>query len=169
MESNPFCSKLRYAQRVSVRVLEPRYPRAARRVPNTELILVHSRIAFQGDVSLLEVLCRLNNVPDSPAYYRVFRCCQFLNWCNSQHRSSGIEYKRKLILANQQQTKSVTIELFGATRVSCGHKSHKLLRSQNRFSLPRQTRFLPSTTGCLFCHTNSIYRINCCRYTAVTT
>jgi hypothetical protein len=65
--SAPVCSKLGNAQRVSVRVFEPGYPRAARRVPNTELILLHSWIAFQGDVSSLEVLCCLNDVSDLPA------------------------------------------------------------------------------------------------------
>ena len=64
---SPFCSKLGNAQRVSIRVFEPRYPRAARRVPNTKLILLHSWIAFQGGVNFLEVLRRLNDVPDSPA------------------------------------------------------------------------------------------------------
>jgi hypothetical protein len=56
MGATPVCSKLRDAQRVSIRVFEPRYPRATRRVPNTELILLHSRVAFQGDLNLLEVL-----------------------------------------------------------------------------------------------------------------
>jgi hypothetical protein len=169
MAATAVCSKLRDAQRVFVRVFEPRYPRATRRVPNTELILVHSRVTFQSDVSLLKVLRRLNDVPDMPAQYGVFRRCQFLNSRNSQHRSSGIEYERKFVLANQPQTKSVTIESFGATRVSCGHKGHKLLRSENRFSLPRETGFLRSIARGLFCHTNSIYRLDPCRYTAVAT
>jgi hypothetical protein len=81
-----------------------------------------------------------------PAQNGVVRCCHFLNGCNSQHRSGGVEHQRKLVLAYQVQTKSLTIERLGTTRVARRDESREPVRSQHRFRLPRASRFMSSVT-----------------------
>jgi len=60
-------SKLRNTQGVAIRVLEPGYPCAARRFPDTKLVLLHPLVAFETHTSFFEFLSSLNNVRHLPA------------------------------------------------------------------------------------------------------
>jgi hypothetical protein len=92
-------SKLRDTQCVAIRVFEPRHLGAARRFPDTKLILLHPWIAFDINVSFLKVLRSLDDVRYLPTQDGVICHCHFMDSGNPQHRPGDIERQRKLILA----------------------------------------------------------------------
>jgi len=136
--------KLRDAQRISIGVFEPSDLCAARRVPNPKLVLLHPCILFERDTHFMKTFRRPNDVRDLPAQNRVLRCSDFLNRCNSQHRSSDIEDQGELVFADQMKTQRVAIERLCESRIACGHESHELLRTENAFLLAHEITSLLS-------------------------
>src|ERR1700751_640391 len=131
-------SELREAQRVAIRVFEPRYHRTTGRLPDAVLVLYHPRIAFENYVVLLEAFRCADDVLHLPSQDGVCRRREFLNSGDSQHRAADVEHERKLIPAHQLQSESVAIARPCADRIAGSDKSHELL--QCRAALRRHGR-----------------------------
>jgi hypothetical protein len=59
-------SGLRYGQDISVRILEPRYPRAARRFPDSLRILIHSREPLEPNAPFDQIACGIADARHLP-------------------------------------------------------------------------------------------------------
>src|SRR6185436_11404824 len=106
-------SVLRDAQRVAVRVLEPRDPRTARRLPDPLPVLSHSRVTLEPDAGLLQPLDRVFDIGHLPPEDGVARRGHLLHGRDTQHRAVRVEDEGERAFLDKTQAQLVAIELYG--------------------------------------------------------
>ncbi len=120
------------AQRIAVRVPEPGYfGGAARRDPDSQLILLQAWISLEPDAGFLQSLGGMRNVRHLPAQHRVARRVQFLHWRHAKHGAVHIKDQGKGELVQYEaKAENVTVEFPGALRIDGGHKGNDGLLTQ---------------------------------------
>ena len=119
-------------QTVPVGIFKPGDPRARRRGPDAQLILVHSSVALEANSRLPQVLNGCGDLRDLPARNRAMGWGEFLSHAETQHDSIGIKDQGEgRFFADQAKAQNVPIEIYRAGHVDNRDKPYDVVLAES--------------------------------------